>query len=57
MLACARVNSMREFQLEIFCFTFRTVYVGIKFVVPYYHTDPLGTIPCTLECASTYDVW
>ncbi len=28
--ACARVNSMREFRLEIFCFTFRNDYVGIQ---------------------------
>jgi hypothetical protein len=27
--ACARVKSIREFRVEIFCFTFRTDYVGI----------------------------
>jgi hypothetical protein len=27
---CARVISMREFRVEIFCFTFRTNYVGIQ---------------------------
>ncbi len=29
-VACARVNSKREFRVEIIYFKFRTYYVGIK---------------------------
>ncbi len=29
-VGCARANSKREFQVEIFCFTFCPYYVGIK---------------------------